>query len=184
MKKPANPCLGAGALAVYAAAIFAANWTTNHYGLVYLGLGFTVTSGTFFAGAALMLRNQVQDWLGRPFVFVAIVAGALLSAWTSPSLAKASALAFVLGEGFDMAVYTPLRKHGWGRAALTAAPVGSIVDTLVFLGIAGFPLTFQSIGGQFTVKTLVTWATVGIATGIRKWRSERRDQASPDPVTV
>lgn len=167
-----NPRLGAAALAAYAAAIVTANWTTAHLGLVSIGFGLTVTAGTSFAGLALMLRNQVQDWLGRKFVIAAIVLGAALSALTSTSLALASGVAFMLGETADMTIYTPLRERGWGRAASIAAPFGALVDTIVFLGIAGFPLTTQSISGQFIVKTAITWATVLLVTA---YRSVRRD---------
>lgn len=163
---------GSLALAAYIAAIAAANITTAHYGLVPVGFGLTATAGTYFAGLALMLRNQVQDWLGRRAVLAAIVLGAGLSALTSPSLALASGTAFALGELADMTIYTPLRKRGWARAAATAAPFGALVDTVVFLGLAGFPLTAQGIGGQFAVKTAVTWATVLLAT---TYRSVRRD---------
>lgn len=164
--------LGSGALAGYIAAIAAANISTAHLGLVGIGLGYAATAGTFFAGLALMLRNQVQDWLGRRAVLAAILIGAGLSALTSPSLALASGAAFALGEFADMTIYTPLRKRGWGRAATAAAPFGALVDTVVFLGIAGFPLTTQGIGGQFIVKTAITWVTVLLVTA---YRSVRRD---------
>lgn len=167
-----NPRLGALAVTAYAAAIVLANWTTAHYGLVSVGFGLTVTAGTSFAGLALMLRNQVQDWLGRRFVLAAILLGAGLSALTSTSLALASGTAFALGETADMTIYTPLRQRGWGLAATIAAPFGALVDTVVFLGVAGFPLTSQSISGQFIVKTAVTWATVLLVTA---YRSVRRD---------
>ncbi|MFM9566146.1 VUT family protein [Streptomyces turgidiscabies] len=145
-------------LAAYIAAIVAANWLTTRYGLVHLpGMALTVTAGTYAAGAALLLRDVVQDICGTRSVFAGIAAGATLTALTSPSLAVASTVAFLLAELLDMAAYTPLRKRGWARAALASGCVGALVDTLVFLSIAGFPITVQSIGGQMVGKVL--WAT-------------------------
>lgn len=43
-------------------------------------------------------------------------AGAGLSALTAPALAVASAVAFLVAERADFAVYTPLRRRGWARA--------------------------------------------------------------------
>ena len=43
--------------AAYIGVIVAANWATSTFGLVSLGLlGLAVTAGTFFAGAALIVR--------------------------------------------------------------------------------------------------------------------------------
>jgi uncharacterized PurR-regulated membrane protein YhhQ (DUF165 family) len=172
---------GAIALTGYIAAIVTANITTEHLGLLPLGLGLTVTAGTFWAGLALLLRNVVQDAFGRTAVFAAIAAGALLSALTSPSLALASGIAFAISETTDTLVYTPLRAKGWRRAAMTGTVLGALIDTLAFLTLAGFPVTFPSVTGQFIAKTAITWAAVLAVTAIR---SARRDQVSRNPVNA
>ncbi|MFC8660604.1 VUT family protein [Streptomyces sp. NPDC057199] len=146
------------ALAGYATAITAANWMTNLYGVVPVGGGLTVTAGTFAAGAGLLARDVVQDTAGRAWVLVGIAAGAALTAITSPTLALASAGAFLAAETIDMAVYTPLRRHGWARAVLASNSVGAALDTLLFLWLAGLPVTASSVGGQLIGK--VAWATV------------------------
>ncbi|MFI1467617.1 VUT family protein [Streptomyces wuyuanensis] len=153
------PRRGVAALAAYIAAIVAANWLTSRFGQVHLpGMALEVTAGTYAAGAALLLRDAVQDTCGGRWVFAGIAGGALLTAFTSPSLAVASTVAFVLAETLDTAVYTPLREHGWARAALVSGCVGALVDTLVFLSIAGFPLTAAGVGGQLIGKA--GWVTV------------------------
>lgn len=159
------------ALAAYVAAIVAANWLTTHYGMVPVGPGLTVTAGTYAAGAALLLRDAVQDAGGRLLVLLGIGAGAALTAVTAPSLAIASATAFLIAETADMAVYTPLRDRGWARAVIASNIVGAVLDTLVFLTIAGFPVTTHSVGGQLVGKIL--WATllpVLAVTAVRGWR--------------
>lgn len=152
-----TPARGLAALTAYIAAILAANWTTSHYGLVPVGFGLTATAGTYAAGAALLLRDAVQDYAGPRWVIAGIGAGTILTAILSPALAVASAVAFLLAELLDMAVYTPLRSRGWARAALASGFVGAVVDTFAFLALAGFPVTAHSVGGQLVGKAL--WVT-------------------------
>jgi len=162
---------GPAALTAYAGAITAANWLTAHYGMVPVGLGLVTTAGTFAAGAALLLRDTVQDTLGRGWVVAGISAGAALTAITSPVLALASTAAFLAAELADMGVYTPLRNRGWARAVLASNTAGAIVDTLLFLLLAGFPITTATVGGQLIGK--LAWATmlpVLAVVTVRRWR--------------
>jgi uncharacterized PurR-regulated membrane protein YhhQ (DUF165 family) len=148
---------GAAALAAYAGSIAAANWLTNRYGMVPVAPGLLTTAGTYAAGAALLARDVVQDALGRWWVLAGITAGAAITGFTSPSLALASTAAFLVAETADMAVYTPLRSRGWARAVLASNVVGAVLDTLVFLWLAGFPLSSATVGGQLVGK--LAWAT-------------------------
>lgn len=143
----------------YAASIVLANYMTIHLGLVNVGLGLLVTGGTFAAGFALLARDVVQRFGGIPWALASIVLGGVLS-WflASPALAVASTLAFIGAELVDLAVFTPLRDRGFFRAALTSNVVSAPVDTVLFLYLAGFPLTWQAVTGQFIGK--VFWATL------------------------
>lgn len=145
------------ALTAYAGSITAANYLTNRYGMVHVAPGLLTTAGTYAAGAALLARDLVQDTLGRWWVLAGIAAGAALTAATSPALAIASTAAFLLAEIADMAVYTPLRSRGWARAVLASNVVGAVLDTLVFLLLAGLPVTTVTVGGQLVGK--LAWAT-------------------------
>lgn len=163
-------------LAAYALAIAAANWLTTRYGLIPMGFGLTATAGTYAAGAALLLRDVVQDVCGWRWVLAGIAAGAILTAATSPALALASTVAFLLAELLDMAVYTPLRDRGWARAALLSGIAGAAVDTYAFLALAGFPVTAVSVGGQLVGKAL--WATALPVAVVLVVRQVRRAQVS------
>lgn len=159
------------ALALYVLAIVAANWLTSQYGMISVLPGLTTTAGTYAAGFALLARDVVQDSAGRRGVLAAIAAGGVLTAVASPSLAVASTTAFLVAEAADMAVYTPLRRHGWGRAVLASNVAGATLDTFVFLWLAGFPMTALAVVGQLTGKLL--WATVlpvVVVTVVRRWR--------------
>ena len=142
------------ALTAYIASIVAANWMTTTFGLVSIGFGLLVTAGTFAAGFALIARDWVQTTSGRAWTFGAIGVGALLSYLTSdPFIAIASGVAFLASELVDMGVFTPLRERSLPRAVVVSSVMSAPVDTVLFLAIAGFPLTWQAVLGQFIVKT-------------------------------
>lgn len=136
----------------YVAAIVAANVLTEHLGLVPVGFGMVATAGTYAAAFVLISRNIAQDQIGRGRVLALMGVGILLSWWlASPALALASAAAFGISELADMGIYTPLRTRGRGRAVAVASSVGAVIDTVVFLWIAGFPI-LPALPGQLFVK--------------------------------
>lgn len=117
--------------------VVAANWLTSRYGMV-LGL---VTAGTVAAGLVLLVRDWLHEAAGRVWVFGCIGAGAVLSVWMStPALALASGAAFLVSELADLTVYEPLRKRTLPGAMALSNTVGAVVDSLLFLWLAGFPL--------------------------------------------
>jgi uncharacterized PurR-regulated membrane protein YhhQ (DUF165 family) len=157
--------------AAYIGVIVAANWATSTFGLVSLGLlGLAVTAGTFFAGAALIVRDGLQLHVGRAWMIAAIVAGALISAVTStPAIAVASGVAFLVSELVDWSVFTPLRPRTLPGAVVVSSIVSAPVDTVLFLYIAGFGVTWQAVLGQFIVKTgLALLVAAGLA-----WRDRQ-----------
>jgi uncharacterized PurR-regulated membrane protein YhhQ (DUF165 family) len=162
-------------LAAYIGSVVAANWLTTRYGLVPIGFGLSATAGTYAIGAAIMTRDFLQDAAGRAGVLAAILAGAALSfALSSHRIAIASGLTFLLAESLEFAVYTPLRRrYGWGTGRWSAAVAlangtGALADTLVFLALAGFPLTGPVIAGQLLGKAYVTAAVVAAGLVIRR----------------
>jgi regulator of RNase E activity RraA len=94
-------------------------------------------SGVLMAGIALVLRDLVQRRLGVAAASLAILAGAALSALLAPpALVIASAVAFLLSEFADLAVYTPLARRGLVLAVVTSGVAGLVVDSIVFLWLA------------------------------------------------
>lgn len=160
-----KPLTVAALAAAFLACILAANYVTTEYGLVPVGFGLTATAGTYFAGATFVLRDSLQDTAGKWAVVALIVAGAALSFLiAAPFIALASGVAFLASETADLAVYTPLRKRGYIKAAVASNIVGAFVDTILFLWIAGFPI-WTSFAGQMVGKLVITLAVV-IAVGI------------------
>lgn len=155
-----NRALTATAVAGFIATILAANYVTTEYGMVPVGFGLVATAGTYFAGLAFVLRDTVQDAYGKRAVFALIVLGAALSYLVSdPFIALASGIAFAASETADLLVYSPLRKRGYIRAAIASNVVGALVDTVLFLWIAGFPIA-DAIAGQIVGKATVTGVVV------------------------
>lgn len=154
--------------AAYIGVIVAANYATATFGLVPIGLGLAVTAGTFFAGAALIVRDGLQLHVGRLWMLAAIAAGALISAVTStPAIALASGVAFAVSELVDWAVFTPLRPRTLPGAVVASSIVSAPVDTVLFLHLAGFGVTWQAVVGQFIVKTAMALA-VAVALSYRQ----------------
>lgn len=162
--------IGVLALAAYAATIPAANWMIENIGaciphgpcVIPVGFGLSAPSGVLMIGAALFLRDIVQDRLGLKWAVAAIVAGAAISsAFAPPALVAASVAAFILSEIADLTIYTPLRRRGMATAILASGAVGSVIDSAVFLIIAFGSLDF--IAGQIVGKLWVTLAAFGLA---------------------
>jgi len=153
--------------AAFLGCIIAANYVTSRYGMVPVGFGLAATAGTYFAGLSFVIRDSLQDAAGKRWTLAVITLGAALSFLVSdPFIALASAVAFGLSETADLAIYTPLRKRGYVRAAVTSNVVGSFVDTIAFLLIAGFPVR-QALAGQMVGKLLVTVAAVALVVIVR-----------------
>jgi uncharacterized PurR-regulated membrane protein YhhQ (DUF165 family) len=140
-------------LAITAAVAFvglvvASNWLTAEYGLI----GGFVTAGTFTAGLVLAARDAVRETAGVWAALGCVAVGAVLSVFMStPGLALASGIAFAASEIADTLVYEPLRRQGRARALAWSNLVGSVVDSLLFLTIAGFPI-WPAVVGQVAVK--------------------------------
>ena len=111
--------------------------------LVPVWPGIMAPSGVLIAGAALMLRNGVQAFLGAGYSLVAIAIGTALSAlFAAPSLVVASAAAFCFSELADFTVYTPMRKRFPAFSVVLAGLAGSVVDSMIFLSLAFGSLEF------------------------------------------
>ncbi|QXV73614.1 protein of unknown function DUF165 [Rhizobium phage RHph_X2_30] len=157
-------------LPAFIATIPAANWLISNVGthcipegpcLLPVGLGLNAPSGVLMVGAGLVLRDIVHEQFGAKVVIGAILLGAALSAtFAAPTLAFASAAAFLLSELADMAVYAPLRKRRLILAVLLSGLVGSIVDSTVFLLLAFGSLDF--VAGQVLGKFWMTLAVIPV----------------------
>jgi uncharacterized PurR-regulated membrane protein YhhQ (DUF165 family) len=153
-----------GAASAFVGLVVASNWLTAEYGMV-AGL---VTAGTFTAGLVLAARDAVRETAGMWAALGCVAIGVALSAvMAGPQLALASGAAFALSELADTAVYEPLRRRGRARALAWSNAVGSVVDSVLFLALAGFPI-WPAVVGQVGVKWVMAVALPLIVVGVAR----------------
>ena len=157
---------GLVALTLFILTIPLSNWVVVNVGLVCetngpclipVWPGLMAPSAVMIAGAALVLRNGVQAFLGAPFSLLAIAVGTALSAlFAAPSLVIASAAAFCFSELADFAVYTPMRKRFPAFSVVMAGLVGSVIDSAIFLSLAFGSIEFTAVSNSLPVKCWVS----------------------------
>lgn len=153
-----------GYLAGYIATIPAANWMIGNVGtfcapdgpcMIPVGFGMTAPSGVLMVGAALVLRDQVQEHLGTRWSLGGILVGAILSyLLADPFIALASILAFGASELVDFGAYTYVRKYGRAIAVAASGLVGAAMDSIVFLYVAFGSLAY--VEGQIFGKLVIS----------------------------
>lgn len=165
------------AVVLYGGSIWAANWLIQNVGavrlpdgthLVPVGFGLMAPSGAYAAGLTFVTRDLVQRVKGRRWALAAIAGGTVLSVLVSPRLAVASGTSFAVSELSDFAVYTPLERRNFVLAVLISGVVGSVVDSLIFLSLAGIPLA-AALPGLLLAKV---WVQI-LATPVAAWLRER-----------
>jgi uncharacterized PurR-regulated membrane protein YhhQ (DUF165 family) len=162
-------------LLIYIGSIIAANWLTTSYGLIPVAPGLTATAGTFAVGGVIMTRDLLQDAAGRAAIITAIIAGAGISyGVSSHQIALASGITFLLAESAEMVIYTPLRRRAawgtgrWAGVVAIANATGILADTMLFLWLAGFPVTGLIVAGQLTGKAYVTLGVAAAGLAVRR----------------
>lgn len=164
-------------IAAFAATVPLANWMIGHVGsvcvqggpcLIPVGFGWMAPSGVIVIGVALVLRDMVQRHAGPGWALAAIGAGSALSlALATPSLAVASAAAFMLSELADFAVYTPLRRR-LVAAVLLSGIAGAAVDSALFLWLAFGDLSLmpgQVLGKLYASSLFGAWLMIRAGSG-------------------
>ena len=161
MTLASSPRAGAGALVPFALAMAAVVALSNvlvQYPLqVTLGgvnLADTLTWGAFTYPVAFLVTDLANRRLGpaaaRRVVLVGFALAVVLSIWlASPRIAIASGSAFLLAQMLDVSIFDRLRRGAWWRAPLASSMIGSILDTVVFFGLAFAPaFAMLDLGGE------------------------------------
>jgi uncharacterized PurR-regulated membrane protein YhhQ (DUF165 family) len=156
-------------IVLYIAAIVLANILTTLIAPTNI-LGIIVPAGSWLIGATFILRDWVQMGYGRSAAYVSIMFALVISALVALHMGQglmivlASAISFVVSESADTEVYTRLRMPVHARV-LWSGIAGGILDSVLFIVIAGFPL--QAIIGQLVIKVLMQ----AIGAYAIKWRT-------------
>lgn len=167
---------GAVFFALFCLTVPAANWlilnvgtvcTVNGPCLIPVAPNLMAPSGVLMVGAALVLRDLLQRRLGVGAAVAAILIGAGLSGLIAPlSLVMASAVAYLLSEFADLAVFTPLHQRRFVAAVLASSVVGLIVDSIVFLWLAFGSLDF--LAGQVVGKAWMVLLSLPLIVLLRR----------------
>jgi uncharacterized PurR-regulated membrane protein YhhQ (DUF165 family) len=152
----------------YLAAIVSANVVTASTMPFQFGV-FIVPAGTFIIGLTFILRDIVQNFLGRKNTYYLITLAIILSTITSYLLGDtlwivfASVLTFLVSETTDTEIYTRLKLPIAWRVAYSGT-IGGFLDSIIFVIIGLSPLganviswdaVMYAIIGQIVVKTIV-----------------------------
>ena len=124
-------------------------------------------------GFVFVVRDFAQREVGH-YILVAMVIGAVLSYFmATPQVAVASALAFVISELVDWAVYSFTGKP-LSQRILYSSLIGTPVDSLVFLYLIGY----------FSVAGVLAMTLSKMVGAVVVWWLVRRREMAAIPVTV
>jgi queuosine precursor transporter len=147
-------------ICLYLLAIALANVITANNDPVMWGK-LIIPAGSFLIGATFILRDLVQNAIGRKNTYMAIGAAMVLSAASSYALGDtlwitvASAATFLCSETADTEIYTRL-KLPMSLKVLYSGVVGGVFDSVIFVIIGLSPL-----GAGFLPWSLVGYAIAG-----------------------
>lgn len=137
--------------------------------MIPVGFGLSAPSGVLMVGAALVLRDAVQEAFGSKWAFASVILGVIISyLLADPWIAFASLTAFALSELLDFAVYTYIREKGRALAVLMSGIVGAIADSAAFLYIAFG--SFDYISGQIIGKLFFTVIVAALLQAKLSWQ--------------
>ena len=165
------------AFLLYAGAIVLSNFFIAHVGipagpgvhLTYVWWGLLAPSGVWWAGLSFPARDVVQRLGGRWLGIAAILAGAGLSILTSnPHVALASGATYLCSESLDFAVYTPLQRRYLGRAVLLSACAAAVLDSILFLHLAGLPSGGSAVAGLILGKIWIALIATPLIWSLRR----------------
>lgn len=106
-----------------------------------LDLADLLTWGAFTYPAAFLVTDLTNRRFGpvaaRKVVLVGFALAVLLSVWlATPRIAVASGSAFLLAHLLDIAVFDRLRRFAWWLAPAVSSVLASVLDTVLFFGLA------------------------------------------------
>jgi uncharacterized PurR-regulated membrane protein YhhQ (DUF165 family) len=127
-------------VAAMALVVAASNYLVQ-FPVQHFGLGEILTWGAFTYPVAFLVNDLTNRRFGpaaaRKVVLAGFVLAVLLSVWlASPRIAIASGSAFLVAQLLDVSVFNAFRGQTWWRAPFISTVIGSVVDTLLFFGLA------------------------------------------------
>jgi hypothetical protein len=119
-----------------------------------IDLANILTWGAFTYPAAFLVTDLTNRHFGPGMARTVVLFGfAIAVVWSvflaTPRIAIASGLAFLFAQFLDVAIFNRLRAHPrWWRAPFLSSVVGSVLDTVLFWGVA-FSAGFAFVDALF-----------------------------------
>jgi uncharacterized PurR-regulated membrane protein YhhQ (DUF165 family) len=153
---------------LYVLSIVLANVLTAKFNPLNLFI-FFIPIGTFFIGLTFLLRDFLQNEIGKNKTYFMILVGLFFSAITSFLLGDplniffASLLTFLISESIDTEIFSRLKKS-LNKRILISGFFSSFFDSLIFVIIGLSPIgvnflqwneIYLAILGQFFIKFII-----------------------------
>lgn len=154
-----------------------------------VNLADTLTWGAFTYPIAFLVTDLTNRRFGPTAARKVVISGFTLAivvpmifwtfdeAFTTPRILIASGTAFLVAQLLDVTIFDRLRKLTWWKAPVTSSLIGSMIDTILFFGIAfaasfafidalfgmedgslAFPVPFLGIGGDVQTSLWISLA--------------------------
>lgn len=145
------------AIAAMVAVVASSNFFVQFPVAAHVGgidLANILTWGAFTYPVAFLVTDLTNRHFGPSVARIVVLTGfAIAVVWSiflaTPRIAIASGSAFVFAQFLDVAIFNRLRANpAWWRAPLISSLVGSVLDTILFWGVA-FSASFAFVDGLF-----------------------------------
>ena len=115
-----------------------------------------LTWGAFTYPVAFLVNDLTNRHFGPGAARIVVVVGfacavAMSIFLASPRIAVASGAAFLVAQLLDVSIFDRLRRAQWWKAPLVSSTMGSVIDTILFFGIA-FATSFAFLDTGFGLK--------------------------------
>jgi len=130
--------------AAFIALAVLANWLASKYVVNVPLTSYVAPAGVFCIGAALVLRDWIQQLAGLWWTIALVIIGGGASyligdvaGWTGlQKISVASLVAFIVSETVEAAVFTPIRNRNLTAGVLASGMIGNAIDSWLFLTLA------------------------------------------------
>jgi queuosine precursor transporter len=186
--------VGHHAIAILAMAlvVVASNYLVQfpvEYVIGNVNLADTLTWGAFTYPIAFLVTDLTNRRFGPHAARRVVMSGFALAivvpllfwtldeAFTTPRILIASGTAFLVAQLLDVTIFDRLRRMTWWKAPIASSLIGSVIDTVLFFGIAfaasfafidmffgmddgslAFPVPFLGIGGDIQTSLWISLA--------------------------
>ena len=161
---------------LYVALIVAVNYAFTVVPLVKLPDGTMWPPVALLVGFVFVARDFAQREVGHKVLLAMLVGVAISYFMANPSVATASAAAFLISELVDWAVYT-YTKRPLSQRVLFSSLLGAPVDSAIFLGLLSL-LSPAGVAALSPVGIAAMTASKLIGALIVWWMIRRREHAS------